>query len=97
MSSYLKLRHQLAGVLGVTEDELDPETRLSRRGGVDAVSLAKLVIRAERTFKVSVRDEDLADLPRLADLAAYIDVQLEDGETDYVPPNDVTREAWYYE
>ncbi len=97
MSSYSKLREQLADVLGVAEDVLTPKTRLSRRDGVDAVSLAKLVIRAERTFKVSVRDEDLADLPRLGDLAGYIDAQQADGGTDYVPPTDASREGWYYE
>ncbi len=97
MNSYQQLKALLADVLGVSEEELGPDTRLSRKGGVDAVSLARLVIKAERAFKVSVRDEDLADLPRLTDLAGYLDAQREDGAGDYAPPSDKAREAWYYE
>lgn len=97
MSCYPRLRRLLADVLGADEDELGPETRLSRTGGVDAISAAKLVLRAERAFHLNIRDEDLADLPRLADLAAHIDALLADGRPDGAPPSDAEREAWYYE
>lgn len=95
--TFPRVRRILADLLGVSEDQIAPGTRLARANGVDAICMAKLVIRCEQAFRVTIRDEHVAGFEHVADLADYINERIADGRDDYRLPNDANREAWYYE
>jgi len=92
---YRAICRALAEILGQDEALITPGTRLWR--SVDAVSLAKLIICCERRFKITVDDERVPGFARLADLAEYVRRKVDDGRDDYTPPDDRSRDAWYYE
>lgn len=87
----------LADVTGVFEDQIAPGTKLSKENGLTATNLAKLILRLERTYKITIHDEDVSDFQCVSDISDYLDDRLSDGQNDYAPPSDRQREAWYYE
>jgi len=93
--TYDTIRDMLAEELGLGEELVTPDTRLFG-GGPGAVSLARLIIRCEREFGITIHDDEAASITRLADLAAYVDRALADGRDRYRPLEDRDREAWYY-
>lgn len=93
--SVSKIQRMLAEILGVDADEIRPNNALWH--GIDAVSLAKLIMRCERAFHITVLDEDVSDFTSVSDLARYVQQRAFDGRDDYAQPSDEAREAWYYE
>ena len=93
--SYRLIRRLLAEILGQDEELITPETKLWR--SVDAVSLGKLFLACERRFKITIHDEDAPGFKRAKDLVRYVEQRIAEGRDDYVQPDDVKRDAWYYE
>lgn len=94
---FLSVQRFMAGILGVAEDQIAPGTHLSRENGMDATSLAKLLLRCEGAFRVTIQDELMPDFVCVADLCDHIESLMKDGQDDYILPTDDTRTAWFYE
>lgn len=92
--TYPKIRLMAAEILGTSQTDLRPETRLDALG---SIGLAQLVIRAERTFKVTIYDDEASGFVRLCDVAEHVDNLIEAGQDDYAPPTDDARARWYFE
>lgn len=92
---YGEIRRMLAEILGQEEAQIAPGTKLWR--SVDAVSLSKLLIACERRYKITIDDERVPDLRRLADLVEYVRQKASEGRDDYVLPDERGRDAWFYE
>ena len=89
------IRRLLAEILGQDEELITPDTKLWR--SVDAVSLGKLFLACERRFKITIHDESAPGFRRVGDLVKYVEQRVAEGRDDYVQPDDIKREAWYYE
>lgn len=70
-----KLIPLIADAADVDAAEIKAEARL-RGYGIDSVRVVELVVGIEEVFGVKVRNQDLATLHTVADLAAYIDKHL---------------------
>lgn len=95
--TFSKVQRILADILGISEDQVAPGTKLSKANGLEMTSFAKLIMRLERACKVTIHDEDVLDFACVEDLVEYIDACLSEGRDDYKLPSDQKREAWYYE
>ncbi len=94
---FANVRRMMAEITGAGEEEIAPGTHLSRSNGVDATALAKLVMKCEHAFRVTIPDEDAAFFGDVGDLVSAIEEKLADGREDYVAVKDDDRTAWYYE
>lgn len=94
--TYATVKDLLSEVLGISDDLVTPGMRLNQRD-INLVSLARLIILCERTFGITIHDEDIAGFECLADLIGYIDEAVADGRDGYTQPDDHLREAWYYQ
>lgn len=93
--TYGFIRNALAGILGVEEGEITPDTPLWR--AMDAVSFAKLVMACEAEFRVAIPDESAVQFATVHDLIRFIADRVADGVGVYRAPGDSAREAWYYD
>lgn len=94
---YEKIRNLLATILGVDEDQITPNTTLYGHGGVPSIELAKLMINCEKSFHITIEDEDVCDFVYLTDLVQYVRDKLADGRDDYSEHSEERRQAWFYE
>lgn len=87
----------LAGILGVGDDAIEPETVFTRDNGIEGVDVAKLIIACEKRFRITILDENVHALRCAVDLAAYVENLLDEGTDDMALHDDEERGAWYYE
>lgn len=95
--TFKRIQRMLAEILGLSEDQIAPDMRLNERGGVDAVSFAKLTMKCEQAFHITIHDEEAADFRKLSDLSRYVSEKRSEGRENYTLPDEKAREAWYYE
>lgn len=67
-----KVAQILAENLGLDEEDITPETALTRENGITPVDLAKLVIDCEQKFRITIHDEDVHNFRYVKDVAEYI-------------------------
>lgn len=95
--TFHKVRDLLAEIIGVDEEVITPQMALSESNGIAPIDVAALVIACEKTFKITIHDEDVASFACVSDLAAYIGQKLEAGLYDMPERTEEDRTAWFYE
>lgn len=91
---YKAVRDVLCEVLGAHPDEVTVTLPLTQ---VAPTEWGAILIGCERAFSITLHDELVYDFHTVGDLMRAIEAFLDDGPLTYEQPNDVQREAWYYE
>ena len=68
-----KLRGMVAEQLGVSEDEVKPESRLKEDLQADSASVMMLVMDVESEFGIEVEDDAIETVKTVADMVKYIE------------------------
>lgn len=71
-----KVAKILAEIIGMDDQDITPETALTREYGITALDVAKLVIECERKFRITIQDEDVHAFRYVSDLTDYIEMRL---------------------
>ena len=69
---YRIIKKILAENLNVEEEDILPETELAINCRSDAVNVARLIIECEKSFKITINDEDVHTFKCVKDLVYYI-------------------------
>ena len=88
------LRDTLCEILGMHPDEVSASTSLQH---VTYAEWAAILLSCEAAFSITLHDEIVCDLHTVGDLMRAVRDCVSDGPLDSAQPNDVQREAWYYE
>ena len=91
---YASIRDMLCEILGMHPDEVNAATPLQ---DVAYAEWAAILLSCEAAFSITLHDEIVCDLHTAGDLMRAVRDCISDGPLDYAQPNDVQREAWYYE
>lgn len=91
---FKKVSKILADIIEIDMDEITPETEFTIEYGMKAIDIAKLVIKCEKKFKITIHDEDVHTFRSVNDLVEYIEKILSESTG---LPTDENRESWYYE
>ncbi|MGI1659207.1 MAG: acyl carrier protein [Desulfitobacterium sp.] len=70
---FQKIAAILAEIIGIDDEDITPNTELNREYGIKPVDLAKLIIECERTFQITIHDEDVYRFRSVNDLVEYIE------------------------
>ncbi len=70
---YDQLKTMIADQLGVSEDEVKPETRLRRRTSRRTATVMMLVMDIENEFDIEIEDDAIEKVKTVADLVKYIE------------------------
>ncbi|AGA68019.1 acyl carrier protein [Desulfitobacterium dichloroeliminans LMG P-21439] len=70
--AFQKIASILAEIIGIDDEDITPDTELNREYGIKPVDLAKLIIECERTFQITIHDEDVYRFRYVHDLMEYI-------------------------
>lgn len=90
-----KIAEILAEIIGVDNQDITPETKLTTDSGVEKISIAKLIIGCEKEFNITIFDEDVHDFKCIGDITNYIKKLLSENAASDLS-TDKEREAWYY-
>ena len=83
---FQKVAALLAEILGIDDEDISMNTKLSREEGITSVDIAKLIIECERTVQVRIHDEDVHGFQYVTDLVTYIKrLQEEEQDQEKVP------------
>ena len=92
-----QVRRLLADILCIDLEDVSTKSALTQDFGVEPLDLASLIIACEKTYKLTIHDEDVLTFKNIADLAAYIDQMLDEGLNDAPEVTEEDRTAWFYE
>ena len=70
---YDQLKTMIADQLGVSEDEVKPETRLKEDLKADSATVMMLVMDIENEFDIEIEDDAIEKVKTVADLVKYIE------------------------
>lgn len=87
---YQAVSQILGDILGLTPDEVTPDTQAPKR----FQEMAAAAIACEKTFHIELEDERIPGLRTAADWAAYVEERLSGRDESYMPPTDEDREKW---
>ena len=68
-----RIRSIVASKLGITEDEITPDTNLSNDLGADSLDVVELSMDLEREFNLKFEDSDTEKIQTVADLYKLIE------------------------
>ena len=77
-----KLAHLVAEIMNVDPSDIDPRTPLRAADGLDALDFARLIIAAEKKFRITIYDVDAAAFWYVDDMRAYLADMLRDDGKD---------------
>lgn len=73
---YEKLKDMVAEQLGVSADEVKPESRLKEDLKADSASVMMLVMDVETEFGIEVEDDAIEKVKTVADMVAYVEEKM---------------------
>lgn len=73
MAVFERLREVIAEELGVSADEIKPESRFIEDLGADSIGLMELVMKLEEEFGIKIPDEDVEKITTVGDAVKYIE------------------------
>lgn len=62
----------IARELGVEEETIKPESKISEDLGADSLDVVELILGIEEEFKISIPDEDAQKISTVQDIVDYI-------------------------
>ncbi len=68
-----KIKKMIVDELGVSEDKVVLEARLSEDLGIDSIDAVEIVMFIEDEYEVQVSDEDAFGLKTVQDLVTYVE------------------------
>ena len=68
-----KVKAMIVEQLGVSEDEVKPESRMKEDLKADSASITMLVMDVETEFGIEVEDDAIEKVKTVADMVAYIE------------------------
>lgn len=71
-----KVRGMIAEQLGVSEDEVQPQSRLKEDLQADSASVMMLVMDVESAFDIEVEDDAIETVKTVQDMVRYIENKL---------------------
>lgn len=71
-----QLKGMVAEQLGVSEDEVKPESRLKEDLGADSASVMMLVMDVESEFGIEVEDDAIEKVKTVEDMVRYIEEKM---------------------
>ncbi len=77
--------------------DLEEDFALTPENRVEPVDIAKLAIACERTYRLALRDEEVAQWRTLGDAMAHVARLLEEGQAEPTERSEEDRTAWFYE
>ena len=77
-----KLAELIAEIMNVDPSDIDPRTPLRANDGLDALDFARLIIAAEKKFRITIYDVDAANFFYMEDMRAYLEEQMRDSGDD---------------
>jgi len=75
MENFDKLKEILVDVLGVSEDDIKPESKFVDDLGADSLDLVELIMAFEDKFGIEISDEDAEKMVTVKDVLDYISSQ----------------------
>ncbi|TET52305.1 MAG: acyl carrier protein [Actinomycetota bacterium] len=75
MENFDKLKEILVDVLGVSEDDVKPESKFVDDLGADSLDLVELIMAFEDKFGIEISDEDAEKMVTVKDVLDYISSQ----------------------
>lgn len=73
MENFDKLKEVLVEVLGVSEEDIKPESKFVDDLGADSLDLVELIMAFEDKFGMEISDEDAEKMVTVKDALDYID------------------------
>ena len=64
----------LSEIISVDHDDITADTEFNQEYGIEPIDLAKLIIAAEKKFKITIHDEDVGSFRKVGDLVKYIEI-----------------------
>jgi acyl carrier protein len=68
-----QVKKMIASHLGVSEDEINPETDIEADLGADSLDAVELMVAFEEEFGVSIPDDDLVAVRTVGDVCEYLE------------------------
>ena len=75
MENFDKLKEILVEVLGVSEDDIKPESKFVDDLGADSLDLVELIMAFEDKFGIEISDEEAEKMITVKDVVDYISSQ----------------------
>ncbi len=75
MENFDKLKEILVEVLGVSEDDIKPESKFVDDLGADSLDLVELIMAFEDKFGIEISDEEAEKMVTVKDVLDYISSQ----------------------
>ncbi len=75
MENFDKLKEILVDVLGVSEDDVKPESKFVDDLGADSLDLVELIMAFEDKFGIEISDEEAEKMVTVKDVLDYISSQ----------------------
>lgn len=75
MENFDKLKEILVDVLGVSEDDVKPESKFVDDLGADSLDLVELIMAFEDKFGIEISDEEAEKMVTIKDVLDYISSQ----------------------
>ena len=72
MENFDKLKETLVDVLGVSEDDVKPESKFVDDLGADSLDLVELIMAFEDKFGIEISDEEAEKMVTVKDVLDYI-------------------------
>nr|WP_312577003.1 phosphopantetheine-binding protein [Sedimentibacter sp.] len=93
---YQKVVRILANILDLDEEDITPEIELTPEFEIEKIHIAKLVIKCEKKFKITIHDEKVYSFRTIKDIAKYIENTLSENEGNTSESSEEERMGWYY-
>lgn len=75
MENFDKLKEILVEVLGISEDDIKPESKFVDDLGADSLDLVELIMAFEDKFGIEISDEEAEKMVTVKDVVDYISSQ----------------------
>ena len=75
MALEARVREIIAEQLGISEDEIQPESSFMEDLGADSLDVVELVMALEEEFELEIPDEDSEKLKTVGNLVQYLEVR----------------------
>lgn len=70
---FQKIAEILSEIMEIDAEEITPETKLTADNGIEAISIAKLVILCENRLRITIHDEYVHSFISVNDIVKYIE------------------------
>ncbi|MDF3002646.1 MAG: acyl carrier protein [Bacillota bacterium] len=85
-----------ADILGLEEEEITSSMELTTEFEIEKLHIAKFIIECEKTFKITIHDENVHTFHTMGDIVKYIESRLSEEDGNSSESSEDERMWWYY-